>query len=81
MASNPSPEQISRIQEAARRSGCGGTLWLDLDPEGGFLRLRLTDLQNLSAPQLVGIFAQILSMAARMVNLEVREHVRPKSEQ
>ena len=80
MVISPGEQQVAQLRETARKSGCGGTLWLDLDPEGGFLRLRLTDLQNLSAPQLVGIFAQVLSMAAKMVNLEVREYVRPKSE-
>lgn len=68
--------QIKQTQEAARQSGCGGTLWLDVSPEEGFLRLRLTDLKNLSAPQLISIYTQVLSQAGKMVNLEIKQHVR-----
>ena len=80
MVISPGEEQVAQLCETARKSGCGGILWLDCDPEGGFLRLKLTDLQNLSAPQLVGIFAQVLSQAAAMVNLEVKRYDRSKPE-
>jgi hypothetical protein len=64
------------MQEAAAKGGYGGNLYLDVDPQAGFLRLKLTNLRNLQGDQLISIFSQVISQAARMVNLEVKQHVR-----
>jgi hypothetical protein len=73
-------EQTKQIIEQGRQAAAGfvsaGEMIIDADPEKGFFRVKLRNIQPPEAtPQITMGFCWMLTKGAAMLSLQVRQHV------
>ncbi|MBW2342376.1 MAG: hypothetical protein JRF50_18925 [Deltaproteobacteria bacterium] len=83
--SNDWQKQTEQLIEQGRQSTAGvvsgGEMLIDADPESGFFRAKLRNIQPADRiPQLVRGFCYILSTSGAMFNLTVKQHIKGAEE-
>ena len=73
-------EQTKRIVEQGKQASAGlingGELVIDADPEKGFLRVKLRNVNPPETiPQITTGFCWLLTNSAAMLNLHVKKHI------
>jgi hypothetical protein len=73
-------EQAKKMVEQGKQAAAGfvsgGEMIIDADPEKGFLRVKLRNIQPPQAiPQITTGFCWLLMNGATMLNLQVKQHV------
>lgn len=59
----------------------GGEMLIDADPEQGFFRVKLRNVQPAEViPQIVSAFCLVLANGGAIFNLQVKQHVRQSDE-
>ncbi len=59
----------------------GGEMIIDADPQTGFFRVRIKNVQPPQAmPQLTAGFCFVLASAGQMYNLKIKQHIRQPGE-
>lgn len=69
-------QQMKFMREAATKAAISGKLYIDVDPEDCFLRLKVVELTNLDPTVLINMLCSALVRVGQSLNLEVRTHVR-----
>ena len=83
--SNEWEQQAQRMVEQGRQAAAdtvsGGDMVIDTDPNNGFFRVKLVNVQPPEMiPQLVSGFCYVLTNGAAMFNLQVKHHIRQPEE-
>lgn len=78
-------QEMQRLIEQGRQAAAGvisgGEMVLDVDPENGYFRCKLRNIQPAEAtPQLVAGLCWVLSSGGAMFNLTVKQHTRQPGE-
>jgi len=69
-------QMIEHGKQAAAGLVSGGEMIIDSDPEKGFFRVKLRNIQPLQAtPQITTGFCWMLANGAAMLNLQVKQHI------
>ena len=69
-------QMIEQGKQAAAGFVSGGEMIIDADPEKGFFRVKLRNIQPPQAtPQITTGFCWLLVNGAAMLNLQVKQHV------
>ncbi len=69
-------QMIEQGKEAAAGLVSGGEIIIDADPEKGFFRVKLRNIQPPQVtPQVTVGFCWMLENAAAMLNLQVKQHI------
>jgi len=70
-------QQVIQQGSQAVAGQVAGEMWIDADPEHGFFRVKLRNIQPPEVmPQLVSGFVQVLSTGGTAFGLSVKQHVR-----
>jgi len=69
-------QMIEQGRQAAAGLVSGGEMIIDADPEKGFFRVKLRNVQPPQAiPQMTTGFCWLLANGAAMLNLQVKQHI------
>jgi len=69
-------QMIEQGKQAAADLVSGGEIIIDADPEKGFFRVKLRNIQPPQAtPQITTGFCWLLENGAAMLNLQVKQHI------
>ena len=69
-------QMIEQGKQAAAGLVSGGEIIIDADPEEGFFRVKLRNIQPPQAtPQITTGFCWLLTNGAAMLNLQVKQHI------
>ncbi|MBI2287955.1 MAG: hypothetical protein HYU83_03065 [Chloroflexi bacterium] len=69
-------QMIEQGKQAAAGLVSGGEIIIDADPEKGFFRVKLRNIQPPQAtPQITTGFCWLLTNGAAMLNLRVKQHI------
>jgi hypothetical protein len=72
---------VEQGKQAAGGVVSGGEMVIDADPDNGFFRVKLLNVQPPGMiPQLVSGFCYVLTNGAAMFNLRVKQHIRQSGE-
>ena len=72
-------QMIEQGKQAAAGFVSGGEMIIDADPEEGFFRVKLRNIQPPQAtPQVTMGFCWMLTNGAAMLNLQVKQHIKQK---
>ena len=75
-------QMIEQGKQAAAGLVNGGEMIIDADPEKGFFRVKLRNIQPPQAiPQVTTGFCWILANGAAMLNLQVKQHTEKEGEE
>jgi len=66
--------QFEVAKQMAQRSGIKGTVYIDFNPDIGFLRLKLKVTPPEQQRKLTSSFAQVLAQASQMFGIQVKTH-------
>ena len=66
--------QFELAKQMAQQSKIKGTVYIDFNPESGFLRLKLKVTPPEQQSMLTSSFAQVLAQASQMFGLQVKSH-------
>ena len=64
--------QFELVKQMAQQSGIKGTVYIDFNPESGFLRLKLKVTPSQQQSMLTSSFAQVLAQASQMFGIQVK---------
>ncbi len=73
-------DQFELAKRAAHQSGISGTAYIDFDPAGGFLRIKLEVTPPESQSLLISNFASALAQGCQAFGLRVKKHQRDSKE-
>jgi hypothetical protein len=74
-------QMVEQGKQMAAGLVSGGEMVIDADPEKGFFRVKLRDIQPPEAiPQIITGFCWLLTNGAAMLNLQVKQHVEKQGE-
>ncbi len=75
-------QMIEQGKQAAAGLVSGGEVIIDADPEKGFFRVKLRNIQPPQAtPQITTGFCWLLTNGAAMLNLQVKQHIGKQREE
>jgi len=84
MTSDWQQQTQQMIEEGKQKSAglvAGGEMFIDADPENGFFRVKLRNIQPPQAmPQLTAGLCWVLANGGQMFNLQVKQHTRQPEE-
>jgi hypothetical protein len=66
--------QFELAKQMAQQSGIKGTVYIDFNPEAGFLRLKLKVTPPQQQSVLTSSFAQVVAQASQMFGIQVKVH-------
>ena len=66
--------QSELAKQMAQKTGIKGTVYIDFNPDSGFLRLKLKVTPPEQQRMLTSSFAQVLAQASQMFGLQVKTH-------
>lgn len=64
--------QFELAKQMAQKTGIKGTVYIDFNPDSGFLRLKLKVTSPEQQRMLTSSFAQVLAQASQMFGLQVK---------
>ena len=78
-------QEAQRMVEQGKQTTAGtisgGEMLIDADPEQGFLRVKLRNIQPTEAmPQITTAFCLVLANGGAMFHLQVKQHIRQHEE-
>lgn len=76
----PAQQQKEILRQAATNAGITGKLYIDVNPKECFLRLKVINLTNFDASDLINMLCSALVMVGQSINLEVKTHIRQGGE-
>ncbi len=72
---------INNFQEQARQMGTSGEMLIDADPNKGFFRVKLRNIQpEHAAPQFTKGIVDAISFLGKSMNLTVKEYIAGEEE-
>ncbi len=66
--------QFELAKQMAQKTGIKGTVYIDFNPDSGFLRLKLKVTPPEQQRMLTSSFAQVLARASQMFGLQIKTH-------
>ena len=66
--------QFELAKQMAQKTGIKGTVYIDFNPDSGFLRLKLKVTPPEQQRMLTSSFAQVLAQASQMFGLQIKTH-------
>jgi hypothetical protein len=66
--------QFDVAKQMAQQINIQGTIYIDFNPEAGFLRLKISAMPPERQSLLTSSFAQVLAQASQMFGLQVKSH-------
>ena len=66
--------QFELARQMAQQSGLRGTIYVDFNPDSGFLRLKLKVTPSERQSMLTSSFAQVIAQASEMFGIQVKIH-------
>jgi hypothetical protein len=72
--------QFELAKQMAQQSGLRGTIYVDFNPDSGFLRLKLKVTPSERQSMLTSSFAQVIAQASEMFGIQVKIHQRNSGE-
>jgi len=67
-------DQFELAKKMAQKTGIKGTVYIDFNPDSGFLRLKLKVTPPEQQRTLTSNFAQVLAQVSQMFGLQVKTH-------